>query len=87
MKRQQVIAYQLDLFSGTGQDVICPYTYSEEVDRAKVSKASQVKEAGEQERALTHDLMKVVLSQSNITQAYKQVKKNKGVSGIDHMSI
>lgn len=87
MKRQQVIAYQLDLFSGIGQDAICPYTHSEEVNRAKVSKASQVKEAGEQERALTHDLMKVVLSQSNITQAYKQVKRNKGVSGIDHMSI
>lgn len=63
MKRQQVTAYQLDLFSVRGQDGICPYANSEEVNRAKASKASQVKEAGEQERALTHDLMKVVFSQ------------------------
>ena len=87
MERQQVIAYQLDLFTEAGQDAICPYTDSEEVNRAKVSKASQVKEAGGQERALTPNLMEAVLCQSNITQAYKQVKRNKGVAGIDHMSI
>ncbi len=74
MERQQFIAYQLDLFTETGQDAICPYTNSEEVNRAQVSKASQVKEAGEQERALTQNLMEAVLCQSNITQTYKQAE-------------
>lgn len=47
----------------------------------------QVKEAGEQERALTHDLMGAILCHSNIKQAYKQVKQNKGVAGIDQMPV
>ena len=47
----------------------------------------QVKEAGEQERALTHDLMGTILCHSNIKQAYKQVKQNKGVAGIDQMPV
>lgn len=47
----------------------------------------QVKEAGEQERALTHDLMGAILCHSNIKQAYKQVKQNKGIGGIDQMPV
>lgn len=47
----------------------------------------QVKEAGEQERALTHDLMGTILCHSNIKQAYKQVKQNKGVAGVDQMPV
>jgi group II intron reverse transcriptase/maturase len=47
----------------------------------------QVKEAGGQGRALTHDLMGAILSHLNIQRANKQVKQNKGVAGIDQMPI
>ena len=87
MEQQQAITYQYDLFDSKGQDVIRPFAGSEAVRGAQATKALQVKEAGEQERALTQDLMGAILSQSNIKQAYKQVKKNKGVAGIDQMSV
>jgi len=87
MAQQQAITYQYDLFDSKGQDVIRPFAGSEAVRGAQATKALQVKEAGEQERALTQDLMGAILSQSNIKQAYKQVKKNKGVAGIDQMSV
>lgn len=87
MEQQQAITYQYDLFDTKGQDVIRPFAGSEAVRGAQATKALQVKEAGEQERALTQDLMGAILSQSNIKQAYKQVKKNKGVAGIDQMPV
>ena len=87
MEQQQVITYQYDLFDTMGEDVIRPFAGSEAVRGAQATKALQVKEAGEQERALTQDLMGAILSQSNIKQAYKQVKKNKGVAGIDQMPV
>jgi group II intron reverse transcriptase/maturase len=87
MKRQQVTAYQSDLFTVAVKDSVCPCVDSEAVSRANTSKALQVEEAGEQERALTLDLMGAVLCHSNITQAYKQVKRNKGVAGIDQMKV
>jgi RNA-directed DNA polymerase len=87
MEQQQAITYQYDLFDSMGQDVIRPFAGSEAVSGAQAIKALQVKEAGEQERALTQDLMGAILSQSNIKQAYKQVKKNKGVAGIDQMPV
>ena len=69
MKRQQVTAYQSDLFTVAVKDSVCPCVDSEAVSRANTSKALQVEEAGEQERALTLDLMGAVLCHSNITQA------------------
>ena len=87
MAQQQEITYQYDLFSSMGQDVVRPFATSETVSGAQTIKALQVKEAGEQERALTHDLMGAVLCHSNIKQAYKQVKQNKGVAGIDEMPV
>ena len=87
MAQQQDITYQYDLFNAIGQDVIRPFAASEAVRGAQSTKALQVKEAGEQERALTHDLMGAILCHSNIKQAYKQVKQNKGVAGIDQMPV
>lgn len=87
MAQQQAITYQYDLFTETGKEVMRPSDKSETVRGAQPTKALQVKEAGEQERALTHDLMGAILSQSNIKQAYKQVKRNKGVAGIDQMPV
>ncbi len=84
MKRQQVTEYQLDLFSAVSEGFVCPYVNSEVVNGAIPLKASQVKEAGEQKRALAPNLMEAILCQSNINEAYKQVKRNKG---IDRMSI
>ena len=57
MEQQQAITYQYDLFDSMGQDVIRPFAGSEAVSGAQAIKALQVKEAGEQERALIHDLM------------------------------
>jgi hypothetical protein len=54
---QQAITYQYDLFDSKGQDVIRSFVGSEAVSGAQAIKALQVKEAGEEERALTHDLM------------------------------
>ena len=87
MAQQQEITYQYDLFNVKGQDVMRPFVGSEAVSGAPSIKALQLKEAGEQERALTHDLMGAILCHSNIKQAYKQVKQNKGVAGIDQMPV
>ena len=53
MAQPQAITYQYDLFSEQRQDVIRPFPTSETVCGASGTKAFQVKEAGEQERALT----------------------------------
>lgn len=87
MAQQQEITYQYDLFPQAGQDVIRPFATSETVCGAQAIKALQVKGAGEQERALTHDLMGAILCHSNMKQAYKQVKQNKGVAGVDQMPV
>jgi len=87
MAQQQGITYQYDLFNQEGEDVIRPFATSETVRGTQTIKALQVKEAGEQERALTHELMGAILCHSNIKQAYKQVKQNKGVAGIDQMPV
>lgn len=87
MAQQQEITYQYDLINQTGQEVIHLFDESEAVSGAQPTKELQVKEAGEQERALTHDLMGAILCHSNIKRAYKQVKRNKGVAGIDQMPV
>jgi group II intron reverse transcriptase/maturase len=87
MAQQQDITYQYDLFNQTGKDVMRPFAKSEAVSGAQATKVLQVKEAGGQGRALTHDLMGAILSHLNIQRAYKQVKQNKGVAGIDQMPV
>lgn len=87
MAQQQAITYQTDLFNQVEGDVIRPFEQSETVCGAQSTKALQVKEAGEQERSLTHDLMRAILCHSNIHQAYRQIKRNKGVAGIDQMPV
>lgn len=87
MAQQQDITYPYDLFRETGADVIRPFVSSEVVFGALSTKALQVKEAGGQTRALAQDLMGAILCHSNIKRAYKQVKQNKGVAGIDQMPV
>lgn len=60
----------------------------ETVRGANARMESQVNEAGQQERALANcNLMQVICSTTNLRRAYKQVKQNKGVAGIDQMAV
>ena len=85
MEHQQSIAYQLDLFTEPNKNVIIPSESSEAVCLTTAGQAKQINKAGRQGRALTSNLMTIVCSSSNLKQAYKQVKRNKGVSGLDQM--
>lgn len=87
MERQQGIVYQLDLFDQTSPVAIRPSPNRDTVSEADDRKASQVKGAGERKRALATNLMQVVCSHDNVRRAYKQVKQNKGVAGIDNMPV
>ena len=82
---RQDIAYQSDLFPLNG-DSPNAMRYSANCDTvcgANERKESQVKQAGQQERALANcNLMQVICSTTNIRRAYKRVKQNKGAAGI-----
>lgn len=85
MKRQQAIAYQLDLFSEQRKKAVFPSDNCKDEHSAKARQGEQVNKERQQGRALTEDLMTIVCSSSNLKQAYRQVKRNKGVAGIDQM--
>lgn len=87
MERQPPISYQLDLFTGQVQEAIDQSELGASVSQAQTRQESQLGEAGQQERALTRGLMQAVCSTENIREAYKQVKRNKGVAGIDQMPV
>ncbi|HOL01016.1 MAG TPA: hypothetical protein PK860_05710, partial [Paludibacteraceae bacterium] len=57
-------------FDSKGQDVIRPFAGSEAVRGVQATKAFQVKEAGERERALTQDLMEGLY---NLTLNYEKL--------------
>jgi group II intron reverse transcriptase/maturase len=85
MEHQQEIAYQQDLFIERIQNAIRPSDHCSDVHQAKAGQAKQINKEGRQGRALTSNLMSIVCSSHNLKQAYKQVKRNKGVAGIDQM--
>jgi len=85
MEHQQEIAYQQDLFTGQNKNAICPSDNCKDVNRAKAGQEKQVNRERQQGRALTEELMTIVCSSDNLKQAYKRVKRNKGVAGIDQM--
>ena len=87
MAQQQVISYQMDLFTAVNEDEVCHSDSGEPVKRAAAGKVLQMVTAGEQEHTFTFHLMEAILSSDNIKRAFKQVKQNKGASGIDSMSI
>ena len=87
MKHQQGISYQLDMFTEHEQKLIRQSENRAGVSQAKAGMEKQVKEEGQQGRALTESLMSVICSSQNIKTAYRQVKRNKGVAGIDQMPI
>lgn len=85
MGRRQVIAYQMDLFIEQNKNAVCPSDNCEDVNRAKAGQAGQLNKEGQQGRALAEELMTIVCSSENLKRAYQQVKRNKGVAGIDQM--
>ncbi len=87
MEQQQGIVYQGDLFGQVCKDTMRPLDNCKAVSPAEARKELQVKGAGERGRALAEGLMEAILSHDNIKRAYKQVKKNKGVAGIDQMPV
>lgn len=90
MERQQGIAYQTELFplNGDNPNAIRHLASCEAVSGANERKELQIPQAGQQERALTHyNLMQVICSATNFRRAYKRVKQNKGVAGIDLMTV
>ena len=87
MEQKQDIGYQLHLDLSSEHEAMRHLNRSEAVSQAAYRKVLQTNVAGEQERALTHHLMQVVCSPDNIVRAYKQVKQNKGVAGVDQMPV
>lgn len=87
MARQQGIAYQLDLFIEQKRDAICQSQSCKGVSGTTRRKETQVDGAGGQGRAFAENLMNIVCSGDNLYRAYKQVKRNKGVPGIDHVPV
>lgn len=87
MEQKQEIGYQLHLDFSSDKEPIRHLNHSEAVSQAMYRKVLQANVAGEKERALTENLMGVVCSHENIRRAYKQVKQNKGVAGVDRMPV
>ena len=85
VEQKQGSGYQLSLDFSSDKESLRQLKVSEVVSQADYRKVLQTNVAGEQERALTHNLMQVVCSHDNICRAYKQVKQNKGVAGVDQM--
>ncbi|NJO92632.1 MAG: group II intron reverse transcriptase/maturase, partial [Chloroflexia bacterium] len=85
MEHRQVIAYQKDLFIEQNKSAIRQSDNCKDVNHAKAGQAGQISKEGQQGRALTEELMTIICSSHNLKQAYKQVKRNKGVAGIDQM--
>lgn len=85
MENRKVIAYQQDLFIGQNENAICQSDNCKDVNRTKAGQAGQINKERRQGRALTSNLMTIVCSSDNLKQAFRQVKRNKGVAGIDQM--
>ncbi len=85
-KRQQGTLDQLDLFEVRRADVRHGAT-GESGTGSGALEESQASTAWDQQRALTTALMEEVANPSNLNQAYKRVKANKGAAGIDGMTV
>ena len=77
----------MDLFTEQIRGTILHSESGNGVKGAAEGKEHQVIRAGEQERALTEELMSIICSQSNLARAYKRVKSNKGCAGIDQVGV
>lgn len=87
MKHQKEISYQLDLFSEQTKEDILQSASREDVNGTSPVLEEQVKLATKRRRALAGDLIGVVCSRENLHRAFKRVKKNKGVAGVDQVPV
>ncbi len=87
MEHQQQIAYQLDMFIEHKQEAIGQFGNREDVNRASTILTVQVDKETNQGRVFTGKLLGIVCSSQNMNRAYKQVKRNKGVSGVDNVPV
>jgi group II intron reverse transcriptase/maturase len=87
MESQQQIAYQLDMFIEHKQEAIGQFAHREDVNGAKTILTEQAGKETDQGRVFTGELIGIVCSSHNLSRAYKQVKKNKGVAGIDNVPV
>lgn len=87
MEYQQLIAYQRDMFIERKLDVIGQFGNREDVYGARTTLTGQANKASNQGRVFTEELIGIVCSTSNMSRAYKQVKRNKGVAGIDNIPV
>lgn len=87
METKQAIGYQIDLFIEQKMNSILYSESREYVMGATAEKDCQVTGKRKQGRALAGNLLQAVCSGNNLQRAYAQVKKNKGVAGIDQVPI
>lgn len=87
MEYQQRIAYQLDMFIEHKLDVIGQFENREDVNGARTILVGQINKETNQGRVFAEELIGIVCSAHNLSMAYKQVKKNKGVAGIDNVPV
>jgi RNA-directed DNA polymerase len=65
----------------------CPRTTLETGVTSEGVCADQTSTAKPNRQTLVHDLMDAILERDNLNRAYKQVKANKGASGVDGMTV
>ena len=68
-------------------DVIGQSGGRKDVNGAKTVLAEQIDRASGQGRVFTEELIGIVCSANNLNRAYRQVKRNKGVAGIDNIPV
>ncbi|SMO83365.1 group II intron reverse transcriptase/maturase [Saccharicrinis carchari] len=87
MEHQQQIAYQRDMFIEHTQEAIGQSGNRKDVNGAKTRLTEQLDKETSQGRVFAEGLIGIVCSSENINRAYKQVKKNKGVAGVDNVPV
>jgi len=82
MANRKEISYQLDLFIEQELNDIHQFVRREDVKGASRSLVGQVKRSNRKRR-----LIGKVCSHENLSRAFKQVKRNKGVAGADEIPV
>jgi len=87
MANQQGIGYQLDMFVEHELQAMRQCEHGEDVYGTESLSVGQMSNAKEQGRVLAGNLIGIVCSADNLRKAYQQVKRNKGVAGIDQVPV
>ncbi len=87
MENQQGISYQRDLFIEQKLNAMRQCGEREDVNGAPALLEGQLGKSNKQGRALAEGLIGIVCSHGNLSRAFKQVKRNKGVAGVDNVPV